>query len=245
MVTADLRGHGPTAPRLCHIADRDGHLRLLEDEDVILKEIHERWAGVPVILFAHSMGGAVASLFLERYSDVFSAAVLCAPMIAPHTGGVPFAVADAICGGACSFGRGKNHPFFMKPWSGPEDFNASCATDPVRFAWYDAVKTARGDFRNSVPTYQWTRESLKVTQKILAPGAPEKIACPVLLSTAEHDSSVLPDPQKQFISRVPEGRRIFVAGARHEIFRSRNEVFFPWWHEILAFFRSHSLSADQ
>ena len=40
VVTADLRGHGPNAPALSHIADRDGHLRLLEDEEVIPEEIH-------------------------------------------------------------------------------------------------------------------------------------------------------------------------------------------------------------
>ena len=76
VVTADLRGHGPNAPRLSHIADRDGHLRLLEDEDVILKEIHERWAGVPVILFAHSMGTIIARVFLQTRSREFHKAVL-------------------------------------------------------------------------------------------------------------------------------------------------------------------------
>ena len=43
VVTADLRGHGPNAPNLSHIADRDGHLRLLEDEETILREIRARW----------------------------------------------------------------------------------------------------------------------------------------------------------------------------------------------------------
>ena len=36
VVTADMRGHGENAPVLSHIADRDGHLRLLEDEEAIL-----------------------------------------------------------------------------------------------------------------------------------------------------------------------------------------------------------------
>ena len=76
VVTADLRGHGPTAPRLCHIADRDGHLRLLEDEEVILEEIHRRWAGVPVILFAHSMGTIIARVFLQKRSREFHKVVL-------------------------------------------------------------------------------------------------------------------------------------------------------------------------
>ncbi len=192
----------------------------------------------PHMIFAHSMGGAVAALYLESHPETFAAASLCAPMIAPNTSGIPVFAASAICGAATLLKRGKRHPFFMKPWSGPEDFKTSCATDPVRFAWYDAVKTAREEFRNSVPTYQWTLESLRVTKKILAPGAPEKITCPVLLSSAEHDFSVMPEPQKQFIERVPRGKRIFVPGSRHEIFRSRNDVFFPWWHEVLAFLKA-------
>ena len=76
VVTAGLRGHGKTAPMLSHIADRDGHLRLLEDEEVILDGIHERFAGVPVILFAHSMGTIIARVFLQTMSREFHKVVL-------------------------------------------------------------------------------------------------------------------------------------------------------------------------
>ena len=68
VVTADLRGHGKTALTLSHIAGRDGHLLLLEDEEVILNFIHERWPGVPVDLFAHSMGTIIARAFLQTQS---------------------------------------------------------------------------------------------------------------------------------------------------------------------------------
>ena len=76
VVTADLRGHGRNAPMLSHIADRDGHLRLLEDEESILDEIHERWAGVPVILFAHSMGTIIARVLLQKLSRDYHKVVL-------------------------------------------------------------------------------------------------------------------------------------------------------------------------
>ena len=76
VITADLRGHGPTAPHLSHIADRDGHLRLLEDEEAILEEIHARWPGVPVILFAHSMGTIIARVLLQTHSWEFEKVVL-------------------------------------------------------------------------------------------------------------------------------------------------------------------------
>ena len=76
VVTADLRGHGPNAPNLSHIADRDGHLRLLEDEETILREIRARWEGKPVILFAQSMGTIIARVLLQKRSGDFRKVIL-------------------------------------------------------------------------------------------------------------------------------------------------------------------------
>ena len=191
------------------------------------------------MIFAHSMGGAVASLYLESHPDTFAAASLCAPMIAPNTSGIPVFVASAICGAAGLLKHGKRHPFFMKPWSGPEDFDTSCATDPVRFAWYDAIKSSRTEFRNSVPSYRWSYEAVHVTEQILAPDAPERISCPVILFSAETDFSVEREPQQVFISRVKNGQFIPVSGARHEIFRSVNDVLFPWWRQVISFLKAN------
>ena len=219
-------------PSVTHVSRFEDYVDDLEIVcDTLLLDLPKPW-----MIFAHSMGGAVASLFLERRHDVFSAAALCAPMIAPVTG-VPASVASSMAKVLSLRNKGRSNPFFMKPYAGPEDFETSCATDPVRFAWYDAQKASHQEYQNSVPSARWIAESVAVTKKILAAGAPESISCPVLLSTAEHDNSVLPEPQKLFIARVPAGRHLFVKDARHEIFRSVNKVFFPWWHEILSFFR--------
>ena len=76
VITADLRGHGPNAPALSHIADRDGHLRLQEDEEAILEEIRRRWPGMPVILFTHSMGTILGRVLLQKHSREFEKVVL-------------------------------------------------------------------------------------------------------------------------------------------------------------------------
>ncbi len=240
VVAYDQRGHGRSGRSPCISDSSVTHVEHFDDYVSDLKMVVDRLLAPmpePHMIFAHSMGGAVAALFLEKYPDVFRAALLCAPMIAPSTRGFSVPAARAVCLAAKLAGRGKRHPFFMKPWSGPEDFSTSCATDPARFAWYDEIKTSREEFRNSIPTYNWTLESLGVTGRILAPGAPEKITCPVLLCSADKDYSVMPEPQKSFIGRVPHGKQIFVRNSRHEIFRSVNDVFFPWWHQVLEFFR--------
>ena len=193
----------------------------------------------PWMIFAHSMGGAVTGLFLENHPDVFSRAALCAPMIAPNTKGVPLLAGKLLCRGAKLVGLGKKRIFMSKPYDGPEDFDTSCATGRERFDWYDALKAATPEYYNNGPTYTWTLESMNVTKKLLAPGAPEKIACPVRLYTADDDNSVMPEEQKLFIDRVKNGERVFVKGSRHEIYRSTDDVLFPWWHDVLAFLKGN------
>lgn len=237
----DQRGHGRSGrdkdivnPSVTHVDTFEDYI---SDMEIVCDKLLSSMPK-PYLLIAHSMGGAIGTLYLEKHPETFAGAALCSPMIAPNTFGIPSAVATAICNIGSFFGRRKHNPFFMKSYSGPEDFDTSCATDPVRFAWYDAIKAARPEFQNSAPSYGWTHESLRVRKMILSPGKPEKISCPVLLSAAEYDKNVLPGPQQELISRVSDGKYILVKNARHEIFRSKNDVFFPWWHELLHFLKS-------
>ena len=105
--------------------------------------------------------------------------------------------------------------------------------------WYDDVKAARTEFRNSVPSYRWSYEAIHVTEQILAPGAPERIACPVILFSAETDFSVEREPQQAFIGRVRNGQFVSVPGSRHEIYRSVNDVLFPWWNQVITFLKAN------
>ena len=238
VVAYDQRGHGRswrderiTDPSLTHVTDFNEYVGDLEAVvDQLLGDQPKPW-----VLFAHSMGGAVAALYLERHPGVFARAALCAPMIAPNLNGVPRFAGECLCRGAKALGKAASRIPFSRPYSGPEDFATSAATGRARFDWYDALKAEHPEFRNNGPTYQWTLESMHVTDRILAPGEAEKILCPVRIYTAEHDGSVMPQAQEQLARRLKNGKRTLVKGARHEIYRSGDEVLFPWWHEVLTF----------
>jgi lysophospholipase len=238
VVAYDQRGHGRSW-RAEGISDPSvTHMDHFEDYVSDLKAVCDHFLPSmpkPAFIFAHSMGGAVTSLFLESHPGVFDRAALCAPMIAPNRNGVPFAAALAMCRGARLAGKGKERLMMSKPYDGPEDFATSCATGKERFDWYDAVKAARKEFWNNGPSFQWTLESLQVTKKILAPGAVERIEIPVRVWGAQEDHSVLPDKQEAFAKRLKNGTRQVVPGSRHEIYRSTDAALFPWWHEVLAF----------
>ena len=240
VVAYDQRGHGRSwrdeKIRDLSLTHVDHFLEDVRDLEIVCRETLGSLPK-PWVVFAHSMGGAVTSLFLESHPEVFSRAALCAPMIAPNLGGVPPIVVKAICVGARLLGKGKKRIFTSRPYDGPEAFETSCASGRERFDWYNRVKDTTPAYHNNGPTYGWTDQSIQVTRRILKKGEVEKITCPVLLSTAQIDSSVMPAPQGKFIQRVKQGRRIFVEGARHEIFRSNDEVLFPWWHEVLTFLK--------
>ena len=238
----DQRGHGRSwrADGIpdCSITHVDHFSEYVSDLQIVY-DTYRKELPSPWFIFAHSMGGAVASLFLERGNHEISGAVFSSPMIAPYIRSLPVPLASALAAAASSLGRGKHCPFFMKPYSGPENFSTSCATDPDRFAWYDAIKSSRTEFRNSVPSYRWSYEAVHVTEQILAPDAPESISCPVILFSAETDFSVEREPQQAFIGRVRNGRFISVPGARHEIYRSVNDVLFPWWRQVISFLKAN------
>ena len=219
VVAYDQRGHGrswradglKSDPSLTHVRHFTEYVRDLEAVcNTVLSSCPKPWT-----VFCHSMGGAVTSLFLSS-----------------HPGAVRL-----MCGTFCLLGQGEKRVFTSKPYAGPEDFDTSCATGRERFDWYDQVKQQHPEFQNNGPTYSWTLEAIKVTKKLLSPGVPEAIACPVRLYSAEWDFSVMPEEQKQFIARVKHGEQFPVPGSRHEIYRSGDEVLFPWWHEVLTFLK--------
>ena len=189
----------------------------------------------PWMVFAHSMGGAVTTLYLEKHPDAFARCALCAPMIAPNCG-MPGPLCRAILGAAKLTGKGRKRTFVSRPYVYPDDFDTSCATGRARFDWYEERRRDTPEYQNNSPSYNWTLEAVRVTAKILGPGRVERVGIPVRVFTAQMDHTVLPQAQERFAQRLKNGRREIVQGAKHEIYRSTDDVLFPWWREILDFF---------
>ena len=189
----------------------------------------------PHRVLCHSMGGAVTAMYLENHPGTFDRAAMCSPMIAPNLGGAPKSVIRLLCRWNKARGRAKKRVFAFKPYAGPEDFATACATGRERFEWYEALRGEHPEFTNNSPSYSWLLESIDITDKLLAPGAVERIDTKVRLYTAANDTMVLPKPQKAFIDRVRDGEHVYVENVKHEIFRSADAELFPWWRDVLAF----------
>ena len=238
VVAYDQRGHGRSwrdealdDVSLTHVDDFDEYVR---DLKLVIRRVLASMPR-PHRVLCHSMGGAVTALLLESEPDAFDRAVMCAPMIAPALNGIPKPAARLMCRSAIAMGQGKKRIVGSSPYAGPEDFATAAANGRERFEWYEGLRTANPVFQNNGPTYGWTLQAIDVTDRILAPGAVERIEAEVRLYTAALDGSVLPEPQGDFIRRVKRGVHVTVEGTKHEIYRAPDDVLFLWWHEALSF----------
>lgn len=76
----DHLGHGHTAPdenALGFTASGGGYNCLVEDVHNLSLHMKQKYPGVPLILFGHSMGSFIARETLARYGKTYRAAVIC------------------------------------------------------------------------------------------------------------------------------------------------------------------------
>ncbi len=100
------RGHGPDVPEndLGRFAEKDGWEKLVDDTDKARLYLAERFPGVPVVLFGHSMGSFLARSYVLQHPEALRALGLSG------TGWHPKAlclVGSTIAGLACAFGRAR------------------------------------------------------------------------------------------------------------------------------------------
>ncbi|MBQ9543602.1 MAG: alpha/beta hydrolase [Clostridia bacterium] len=231
----DQRGHGKS---FRHVPDRTiTHVERFDDYisdfEVFTEKIVPK--DLPRVLFSHSMGGAVAGLYLEKHPDVYEKAIFSSPMIAPSTGGYPLFVGKAICRAAILFGGAKKRIFLSSEYPGEEKFETSCDTSFERFSRYEKFRRKNPDYQNFSPSYRWTLESLNVTKRLLKQGEPEKIKAKCLLLSAGRDDIVLVPPQKLFAERIPDCEYVTFADAKHEIYYSTDDVMEPYVAKLLDF----------
>jgi len=226
-----------------HVDEFDDYVNDLDTfvREVVLSQPHEK-----LFLLAHSMGGGIATRYIETHPDVFDAAALSSPMhapdarilVSPEGGCLWFRLMDWICKD-CYAG------FTDKPYN-PEPFEANEYThSEVRYA--QLLKTyANPENVEHVPlggpTRGWAGQACAASAKMLKDTGEIKI--PVLVLQAGADTAVTPEGQDKFCSNLEKetgwpcfgGGPITYEGAKHELFIECDEYRIPAITAILDFF---------
>ncbi len=184
-----------------------------------------RLGGRPLVLMAHSMGGHLGAHLLSRRPELFSRAVLCAPMVDFVRGvrihrRVAAILAQLAClrpGMVYRFGPGTapeidtDRPFDGNPLT-------SC---PNRYAARSALMRAHPKLLVGGASWGWLRACLASTIALNRTSTIRRIQMPVLIAIAGADRLVDNAAIRQFARRLPCGQVLEFPGARHELL---NEV---------------------
>lgn len=237
----DHRGHGNSFRKAADhtVSHVDVFSEYVRDFEVFVNENVKPQSGqLPLCLYAHSMGGAVGILYLEQHPDVFKAAILTAPMVAPKTHGVPVFLGKMICRVAIKLHKDADRVFFFKEFAVPEPYDKGASSSHARYEYYANMRAKNQHLQNNAPSYSWTLQSLCVKKQILKDNDPKKIKTPMILFSADMDDYVLESAQKAFCN-LSGCEFIKVHGTKHEIYGAENPVVKPYLEKILSFYEAH------
>ena len=234
----DQRGHGRSGrkiknPHLVYVRDFDEYV-----EDLYFFVTHIVRQKAPrgkLFLFAHSMGGCISALFLEKYPDIFDRAVLSSPMLKMELGDYP----DLVIKGLAAFSKMAKWGAKPAPGAGSfsdePDFEHSCATSKARYLYHLEQAASDRHYQTSGATYAWAVSALNATARLQKNAGEAKV--PILICQAGMDELVDNEGQNTFTANAPQVTLIRFPTAKHEIYRSTKEVLEEYYRTIFNFLK--------
>lgn len=225
----DHRGQGlstrPSSnPQIGHV---DKFTDYIDDAECVVKELVSTLfpAHLPVHLLAHSMGGAIGAGALIRMPEVFTSAVLCAPMIGINAP-IPPAAASVIA--KLGLFKEKLTRFSPSYFVGQTDFEVKAFEDnqlsssKVRYDFFMQTHQEDSALQLGGIGNNWLIEALKLMQYVLDNA--NQIKIPVTVLRAMEEQIVDNDATKRMSTRLENGVLVDVPGARHEILFERDAL---------------------
>ena len=181
-------------------------------------------------LFGHSMGGCIASLFCQKYPEVFSKIIFNAPMFKIKT--PSYALAAIVSGGALLLGKGKKKLITSSDDFG--NFESSCSCCKPRYNACCEIRGSEKYYENKNASYKWAYNALFASIK----ATKEELKGKVLLLEADIDNSIDKAGFDAFEKHNKNMKRIKFPHSKHEIFLSNKDILIDYISTIDSFYSS-------
>lgn len=241
----DLRGHGKSKQSdqqtRIHVDDFEDYLRDIDAfvNKIVLLQGHSHH----LTLFGHSMGGAIATAYLQEYKNPFDKVILHAPMLSINLGQQDpltlsiFLTMMRLC-----------HLDFMhiptlekyNPEESPKfNSDSKVVKNTERAKYYHDLNFILHAKPTKGGSMSWLNTSMKITQRITRPQAIRQLTQEILTIRAGNDHIV----NKEGIFAIQQyGRKVtsvVVPNAYHEIFSESDSVIQAYYSMILDFLDTH------
>lgn len=193
-------------------------------------------AKLPLFVYAHSMGGCVATMFLEKYPDVFDGAVLSSPMLKINFGTIPLWKMKLIALFTKLAGWNDRYVPGQGPFSGKPEFEESGASSPERYQYSFEMRAEPGyggRYTMNGASCRWARASLRATL-----GLDKKegqLDMPILILQAGRDTYVMNPAEDQLARTAKHAKLVSFPEAKHEIFNTDGAVLGKYYQAIFDF----------
>lgn len=219
----EMRGHGLSGGKL---KENDlVHVDRYDDYVSDMKGFYDQIVSksrLPKLLFAHSMGGAVASLYLEQYSGDFRGAVLSSPMLKLKTKGYTPGQIRIIRFLVTLLHRKKKLSAGQNRFDGVNIFEKSGCQSRARYDYMFEMRLADEHYQTYGATFGWSIASLEATDRLMKHAGAIRTDLAVFMAGEDH--LIDPSGYREFFRILPETRRYDFPTSRHEIFNASTEV---------------------
>lgn len=186
-------------------------------------------------LFAHSMGGAIGALYLEKYPDDFKKAVLSTPMIQMRIGKIPYHTAMRIASICKLCGFGKAYAAGQRGFEGRDRFEKSCCLSKERYLYAEQMRLGCRMYQTNGADYDWVCAAAKAAKYVQNKKNIKKIGIPVLVFAAGKDHMVDNGKICKFTGKLRNARLVWVHNAKHEIVNAMQQEREQFFKEIFEF----------
>lgn len=237
----ELRGHGKSQ-RERQYEDERVYVSSFEDyvEDIhsFMSYVREYSLSKRYFLFAHSMGGTAAALYMEKYPQDFTCAVLSSPMLKVNYGKIPDAAVDVLAVYTKIHDQDDEYAPGQHAFTGKDEFDKSSCLDYERYMYQLNQRRKDHDYQTWGATWGWARAAKSGSEKALRNA--NKIKTPVLLCQAGKDTMVRLEGQNIFDQNCPTVTLIQFPESKHELFNADQETRDKYFESVLAYFKAYA-----
>lgn len=237
----ELRGFG-LSDRERSYEDERVYVRSFED---YVKDIHAFYHQVVVpeslsgkyFLYAHSMGGTAAALYLEKYPEDFRCTVLSSPMLMVNYGKIPDPVVDAlVVYTKVKHDTDDEYAPGQHAYTGKDEFEKSSCLDRDRYEYQMSLRAADKHYQTWGGTWAWARAAKEGTERAVRNAG--KVKTPVLLCQAGKDTMVRLKGQDLFDERCDQVTLVVYPDSKHELFNSDEKTRTQYYADLKAYFKA-------
>ena len=235
----DHRGHGQSG-RLgidnsqINVEDFNYYVEDLKTflDSIVMPDLNNR----NLYLYAHSMGGAIGTLFLEKYNQYFKKAILNCPMMKIDTGKYPYIVAKILAKTMCMIRMGNRYLPGQSAFNGKPDLISSATSSQKRYDSYFNKQLEHKYLQTSGGSFNWIKQAFKGIKELFKKENINNIKADILLFQAGKDTFVKPEGHNKFVSLAKTCEFVRIEDAKHEIYIERDEIRNPYIEKVLDFY---------